>query len=128
MKTIHKFLTCTLFVLSAMHPAFAQTDAGTGDQAAQKNASGAQPSAAQSGATDPLVDRRNANAQANAEYRASKGASKEQLKAREKSARQDYRAKVREAKINQKIEKEHANDDMKSKLNGSGSANDSSSK
>lgn len=128
MKTIHKFLTCALFVLSATHTAFGQTDAVPGDQSALKNASDAQPAAARSRTMDPLVERRNANARANAEYRASKSVSKEQLKAQKKSARQDYKAKVRNARIDQKIEKEQANDDMKSRLDGSGPSSDSNAK
>jgi hypothetical protein len=54
---------------------------------------------------DPLVQKRNANAQANAEYRASKKASKEELSAANKDAKAQYKEQVRNAKINRKADK-----------------------
>ncbi|MDR5834509.1 hypothetical protein [Caballeronia sp. LZ034LL] len=58
--------------------------------------------------TDPLVQRRNANAQANAEYRASKKASKAELKAQRQQAKADYKEEVKNAKINRKADKDAA--------------------
>ncbi|WP_250513637.1 hypothetical protein [Caballeronia sp. INDeC2] len=58
--------------------------------------------------TDPLVQRRNANAQANAEYRASKKASKAELKAQSQQAKAQYKEEVQNAKINRKADKDAA--------------------
>ncbi|KAK46998.1 signal peptide protein [Caballeronia jiangsuensis] len=58
--------------------------------------------------TDPLVQRRNANAQANAEYRASKKASKAELKAQNQQAKAQYKEEVQNAKINRKADKDAA--------------------
>ncbi|KXU85651.1 hypothetical protein CR51_39605 [Caballeronia megalochromosomata] len=58
--------------------------------------------------TDPLVQRRNANAQANAEYRASKKASKAELKAQNQQAKAQYKEEVQNAKINRKADKDTA--------------------
>jgi hypothetical protein len=58
--------------------------------------------------TDPLVQRRNANAQANAEYRASKKASKAELKAESQQAKAQYKEEVRNAKVNRKADKDAA--------------------
>ena len=66
-----------------------------------------------SGSTDPLVQKRNANAKANAEYRASKKASKAELKDQQKDAKAQYKEQVRNAKINQKADKQTANNEMK---------------
>jgi phage-related minor tail protein len=57
---------------------------------------------------DPLVQRRNANAQANAEYRASKKASKAELKAQSQQAKAQYKEEVQNAKINRKADKDAA--------------------
>ncbi|GGD68159.1 hypothetical protein [Caballeronia grimmiae] len=62
--------------------------------------------------TDPLVQKRNADAQANAEYRASKKASKAELKAADKEAKAQYKQEVRNAKINKKADKQAAKDDL----------------
>jgi hypothetical protein len=64
------------------------------------------------GSTDPLVQKRNADAQANAEYRASKKASKAEMKAANKDAKAQYKEQVRNAKINRKADKEAAKDDL----------------
>ncbi|KIG04466.1 hypothetical protein [Caballeronia concitans] len=61
---------------------------------------------------DPLVQKRNADAQASAEYRASKKASKAELKAANKEAKAQYKQEVRNAKINKKADKEAAKDDL----------------
>jgi outer membrane biosynthesis protein TonB len=58
--------------------------------------------------TDPLVQKRNADAQANAEYRASKKASKAELKAENKQAKAQYKEQVRNAKVNRKADKDAA--------------------
>ncbi len=71
-----------------------------------------------SGSTDPLVQKRDANAQANAEYRASKKASKAELKDQQKAAKAQYKEEVRGAKINQKADKQAANNEMKMDMQG----------
>ncbi|SAL74348.1 hypothetical protein AWB74_04642 [Caballeronia arvi] len=58
--------------------------------------------------TDPLVQRRNANAEANAEYRASKKASKAELKAQNQQAKAQYKEELQNAKINRKADKDAA--------------------
>lgn len=63
--------------------------------------------------TDPLVQKRNANAQASAEYKASKKASKQEMKATTKEAKAQYKEQVRNAKINKKADNQTANDDLK---------------
>jgi hypothetical protein len=70
------------------------------------------------GSTDPLVQKRDANAQANAEYRASKKASKAELKEQQKAAKSQYKEQVRDAKINQKADKQAANNEMKMNMQG----------
>jgi hypothetical protein len=57
------------------------------------------------GSTDPLVQKRNADAQANAEYRASK-----------KTAKTQYKEQVQNAKINKKADKQTANNQMNAEL------------
>ncbi|AFT86724.1 signal peptide protein [Paraburkholderia phenoliruptrix BR3459a] len=71
-----------------------------------------------SGSTDPLVQKREANAKANAEYRASKKASKAELKQHEKAAKSEYKEQVRDAKINMKADKQAANNEMKMNMQG----------
>jgi hypothetical protein len=66
------------------------------------------------GPTDPLVQKRNADAKANAEYRASRKASKEDLKASQKAAKAQYKEQVRNARINQKADKQAANNQLNS--------------
>jgi hypothetical protein len=63
--------------------------------------------------TDPFVQKRNANAQASAEYKASKKASKQEMQATSKEAKAQYKEQVRNAKINKKADKQTANDDLK---------------
>jgi hypothetical protein len=71
-----------------------------------------------SGSTDPLVQKRDANAKANADYRASKKASKAELKDQQKAAKVQYKEQVRDAKINQKADKQTANNEMKMNMQG----------
>ena len=63
--------------------------------------------------TDPLVQKRNATAKANAEYRASKQASKDDLKATNQQAKAQYKEQVRNAKINKKADKQAAANELK---------------
>jgi hypothetical protein len=70
------------------------------------------------GSTDPLVQKREANAKANAEYSASKKASKADLKEQQKAAKAQYKEQVRDAKINQKADKQAANNEMKMNMEG----------
>ena len=64
--------------------------------------------------TDPFVQRRNANAQAAAEYRASKKASKQQMQATVEEAKARYKEEVANAKINRKADKDAAMNELKS--------------
>jgi hypothetical protein len=75
-----------------------------------------------SGSTDPLVQKRDANAKANAEYRASKKASKAEMKDQQKAAKAQYKEQVRDAKINKKADKQAANNEMKMNMEGQASA------
>jgi hypothetical protein len=63
--------------------------------------------------TDPLVVRRNANAQAAAEYRASKQASKRELSATVKDAKARYKEEVENARINRKADRDAASNALK---------------
>ena len=63
--------------------------------------------------TDPLVTRRNANAQANAEYRASKKALKNERRASVKDADAQYKEEVGNARINRKADRDAANNALK---------------
>jgi hypothetical protein len=71
-----------------------------------------------SGSTDPLVQKRDADAKANAEYSASKKASKAQLKEQQATAKQKYKEQVRDAKVNKKADKQTANNEMKMDMQG----------
>jgi hypothetical protein len=119
MKKIQTLLIGSAFAAIASSAAFAQTaqpaDAGAQMSAQVQGAPGVTPppqNLVAPGSTDPLVQKRNANAQANAEYRASKKASKEQLKATNKEANAQYKEEVRNAKINQKADKQTAKDEL----------------
>ena len=120
MSQVKKMLLGTAFVamsLAASASAFAQTaqpsDAG---QMAAPSAQTAPPpqNIVAPAPTDPLVVKRNANAQASAEYKASKKASKQDLKATNKEAKAQYKEQVRNAKINKKADNQTANDELKS--------------
>jgi hypothetical protein len=67
--------------------------------------------------TDPLVQKRNADAQANAEYRASKKASKAALKAENQQAKAQYKEQVRNAKVNRKADKDAAKAELNETAN-----------
>jgi hypothetical protein len=64
--------------------------------------------------SDPFVQKRNANAKANTEYRTSKQASKQELQATIKDARAKYREEVDNAKINRKGDRNAATNEWKS--------------
>lgn len=57
------------------------------------------------GSNDPLVQKRNANAQANAEYRQAK-----------KTAKSQYKAKVQDAQINRKADRQANDYEMKEQM------------
>lgn len=63
--------------------------------------------------TDPLVVRRNAIAQANAEYRASKKLSKRDKRAAVADAQAHYKEEVTNARINRKADRDAANNTLK---------------
>ncbi len=71
-----------------------------------------------SGSTDPLVQKRNADAKANAEYRAQKKMSKEQLKEQQKAAKDTYNEQVRGAKVNRQADKAAASNELKADMQG----------
>jgi hypothetical protein len=64
--------------------------------------------------TDPFVQKRNANAQATAEYRALKNVSKQQMQVTEDEAKARYKEEVANAKINRKADKDAAMNELKS--------------
>ena len=136
MTQIRSLLIGTALTAFAATGAFAQTNAqpdagGAGQQMAVPGADTAAPAAqgvqpptptpqrlTASGSTDPLVQKRDADAQANAEYSASKKASKAQLKQQQATARSQYKQQVRDAKINKKADKQTANNEMKTNMQG----------
>ncbi|MBC8747683.1 hypothetical protein OKW43_005478 [Paraburkholderia sp. WC7.3g] len=75
-----------------------------------------------SGSTDPLVQKRDADAKANAEYRAAKKSSKAELKAQQKAAKDQYKDQVRGAKLNQKADRQTADNEMKMNMEGQAAA------
>ncbi|MFM0326549.1 hypothetical protein [Caballeronia glebae] len=62
---------------------------------------------------DPFVARRNANAQANAEYRASRQSSKREQRAAVAEANARYKEEVANARINRKADRDAANNALK---------------
>jgi hypothetical protein len=140
MTQIRSLLIGTALTAFAATGAFAQTNPqpGAGAMSQQQMAPGAVPGAdnaapaaqgvqpvtpapqrlTASGSTDPLVQKRNADAKANAEYSAQKKASKDQLKAQQKAAKSQYKEQVRDAKINKKADKQTANNEMKMNMQG----------
>jgi hypothetical protein len=124
----------TAFAATAAVAQTAQPGAGAGDQPQAQlqqgtdAAQGMQPATpaptrlTASGSTDPLVQKRDADAKANAEYRASKKASKAEMKDQQKTAKEQYKEQVRDAKINKKADKQAANNEMKMNMEGQASA------
>jgi hypothetical protein len=122
----------TAFAATAAMAQTAQPAAGVGGQAQIQTqgadlapaAQGVQPVTpaptrmTASGSTDPLVQKRDANAKANAEYRASKKASKAGMKEQQNAAKAQYKEQVRDAKINQKADKQAASNEMKMNMEG----------
>jgi len=122
MSQAKKMLLGTAFVAMGLSAsAFAQTaqpaavDAGQMSAPAAPSAQTAPPpqNIVAPAPTDPLVVKRNANAQASAEYKASKKASTKELKATSKEAKAQYKEQVRNAKINKKADRQTANDQLK---------------
>jgi hypothetical protein len=121
MKKIQTLLIGSALAAIASTSAFAQTtqpvqpDAAGQMSAQMQGAPGVTPPAQNLVApapTDPLVQKRNASAKANAEYRASKKASKAELKQSNQDAKAQYKEEVRNAKINQKADKQTAKDEL----------------
>ncbi|MBC8723632.1 hypothetical protein F6X37_19225 [Paraburkholderia sp. 31.1] len=113
----------TAFAATAAVAQTAQPAAGIGAQPqiqSQGAADMAPPPArlTASGSTDPLVQKRDADAKANAEYRAARKSSKAELKAEQKAAKDQYKEQVRGAKLNQKADKQTANNEMKMNMEG----------
>ncbi|WP_028226855.1 hypothetical protein [Paraburkholderia ferrariae] len=117
MTQIRKLLTgaaLTVFAAAFAHGALAQgADPGAQMPSQAPAAAGvAQPAPAPQnltapGPTDPLVQKRNADAQANTEYRQAK-----------KEAKSQYKAQVKDAKINRKADRQAADYEMKSQMQG----------
>ena len=118
MKKIQTLLIGSTFAAIATTSAFAQTAQpvdGGAQMSAQVQGQPGQPGVTPPSQnlvapapTDPLVQKRNANAAANAEYSASKKASKQELKATSQQAKAQYKEEVRNAKINRKADKDAA--------------------
>jgi hypothetical protein len=142
MTQIRSLLIGTALTAFAASGAFAQTnaqpDAGNaGQQMMAPAADNATPAAGgvtpapqrltAPGSTDPLVQKRDADAKANAEYSASKKASKSQLKDQQAAAKSQYKQQVKDAKVNRKADKQTANNQMKTDMQGQTPAQDDSS-
>lgn len=118
MTQLRKLLTgtaLTAFAALFVHAALAQGTPPPGMEApsqAPAAAGVAQPAPAPQNLsapapTDPLVQKRNANAEANAEYRAAK-----------KQAKSQYKSRVQDAKINRKADRQDADYEMKRRWTG----------
>ena len=145
MTQIRSLLIGTALSAFAATGAFAQTnaqpDAGTAGQPmmapAADNATPAAPAAqgvtpapqrlTATGSTDPLVQKRDADAKANAEYSASKKSSKAEMKEQQAAAKQKYKQQVQDAKINKKADKQTANNEMKMDMQGQTPSQDDAS-
>ena len=67
---------------------------------------------------DPLVQKRNANAAANAEYRSAKKSANAEYGEAKKQAKSQYKAQVKDAKINRKADRQANDSEMKDQMNG----------
>ncbi|WP_321912576.1 hypothetical protein [Paraburkholderia sp. J11-2] len=67
---------------------------------------------------DPLVQKRNANAAANAEYRSAKKSANAEYSDAKKQAKSQYKAQVKDAKINHKADRQANDSEMKDQMNG----------
>ncbi|MBN3855519.1 MULTISPECIES: hypothetical protein [unclassified Paraburkholderia] len=134
MTQIRKLLTGTALATAAIFAqgAFAQTEAPS---AAPTLAPGAAPSQAPAAAgvaqpapapqnltapqsTDPLVQKRDANAKASAEYRSAKKSANAEYKDAKKQAKTQYKSQVKDAKINRKADRQANDSEMKDQMNG----------
>lgn len=126
MTQIRKLLTGTAFATAALFAqgAFAQTETPSAAPSQAPAAAGvAQPAPAPQNltaptSTDPLVQKRDANAQASAEYRSAKKSANAQYKDAKKQAKSDYKSQVKDAKINRKADRQVNNSEMKDQMNG----------
>ncbi|WP_322105144.1 hypothetical protein [Paraburkholderia sp. J41] len=67
---------------------------------------------------DPLVQKRNANAQASAEYKSAKKSANAEYKDAKKQAKSQYKSDVKDAKINRKADRQANDSEMKDQMNG----------
>lgn len=127
MTQIRKLLTGTAFATAALFAqgAFAQTAEAPSAAPSQAPAAAgiAQPAPAPQNltaptSTDPLVQKRDANAQASAEYRSAKKSANAQYKDAKKQAKSDYKSQVKDAKINRKADRQVNDSEMKDQMNG----------
>jgi len=132
MTHIRKLLTATALASAAVFAqgAFAQTAAQAGVEApsaapsqAPAAAGVAQPAPAPQNLTapqsnDPLVQKRSANAQANAEYRSAKKSANAEYSDAKKQAKSQYKSQVKDAKINHKADRQANDSEMKDQMNG----------
>jgi hypothetical protein len=68
--------------------------------------------------TDPLVQKRNANAAASAEYRSAKKSANSEYKDAKKQAKTQYKSEVKDAKINRKADRQANDSEMKDQMSG----------
>jgi hypothetical protein len=135
MTQIRKLLTGTALATAALFAqgAFAQTEAPSAAPSAAPTLSApsqapaaagvAQPAPAPQNltaptSTDPLVQKREANAQASAEYRSARKSANAEYKDAKKQAKSQYKSQVKDAKINRKADREANNSEMKDQMNG----------
>jgi HD-GYP domain-containing protein (c-di-GMP phosphodiesterase class II) len=135
MTQLRTLLIGTALTAMASTAAFAQTaaqpSADLSTQAQVQQAPAAAPAAqgvqmptpapqnlAAPGSTDPLVQKRNADAQANAEYSEQKKMSKQQMKDQQKAAKATYKDQVSNAKLNKKADKAAASNELKAEMQG----------
>jgi hypothetical protein len=69
-------------------------------------------------AVDPLVQKRNANAAANAEYRSAKKSAGAEYSDAKKQAKSQYKSQVKDAKIIHKADRQANDSEMKDQMNG----------
>jgi hypothetical protein len=126
MTQIRKLLTGTALATAALFAqgAFAQTEAPAAAPSQAPAAAGiAQPAPAPQNltaptSTDPLVQKRDANAKASAEYRSAKKSANSEYKDAKKQAKSDYKSQVKDAKINRKADRQANDSEMKDQMNG----------
>jgi len=70
------------------------------------------------GPTDPLVQKRDEDARANADYRADAKSARSAYKGQVKHAKTDYKSQVKSARAQRKADRRAANDQMREQMQG----------